>query len=202
MPIDIDATLNCMLLPKSKVFITQKEVFKMKKRVFILGLILILAIVLIGCADNKTTTPQETAPQENAAQGSEIQSATVIFFTKPMNFLAQNGAIEDQTNIVFRRNRAACVDEIDRIAGIRQGIDSWSADTAGREELYVDGGFSLSDAERLYWFSYADNTVFYTVQSMDSETGKVNVEFYFAALSETDMEYIKSLKDSTDGYKY
>ena len=37
---------------------------------------------------------------------------------------------------------------------------------------------------------------------MDPETEKVNVEFYMATLSEADMEYIRSLKDSKDGFKY
>ena len=174
----------------------------MKKRIILVGLLLVLAIVLAGCADKKPAAPQETAPQENAGQGSEIQSATVIFFTEPVNLLAQEEADINRTSIVFDRKRAVCVDEIDRIASILHGIDSWSADTAEREELYVDGDFGLSDAERFYWFSYTDNTIFYQIISMDPETEKVNVEFYFAALSETDMEYIRSLKDSKDGFKY
>ena len=174
----------------------------MKKRIIVCGLILLLAAVLVGCAGKKPTTPQETAPQENDTQGSEIQSATVVFFSEPLNYLEQNGTIADQTYIVFRRTRAGCVEVIDRLASILHGIDSWSAGTSEREALYVDGEISLSDAERIYWFSYTDNTVFYTVLFMDPETEKVNAEFYFAALSETDMEYIKSLKDSMDGYKY
>ena len=174
----------------------------MKKRVFILGLVLILAIVLVGCSDKKPTTPQETAPQENETQGSEVQSATVIIFKEPVNFLAQEGVDINQTNIVFDRKRAVCVDEIDKIAGIIRGIESWSADTGEREELYVDGGFGLSDAEKFYYFSNNSNTIFYEVLSMDPETEKVNVDFYFATLSATDIEYIRSLKDSSDGYRY
>ena len=191
-----------MLEPKSEVFDMQKEVFNMKKRIILIGLLLVLAIVLAGCADKKPAAPQETAPQETAEQGLEIQSATVIFFTEPVNILAQEEADINQTHIVFDRKRAVCVDEIDRIASILHGIDSWSADTAEREELYVDGDFGLSDAERFYWFSYTDNTIFYQIISMDPETEKVNVEFYMATLSEADMEYIRSLKDSKDGFKY
>ena len=104
-------------------------------------------------------------------------------------------------SLVFNRNRAACIDEIERLASMIKSIDKWSAGTTGRDELYVDGGFGLSD-ERLYYFSYTDNTIFYQIISMDPETEKVNVEFYFAALSATDMEYIRSLKDSKDGFKY
>ena len=174
----------------------------MKKRLIFAGFLLILAIGLAGCADKKPAAPQETAPQENAEQGSEIQSATVIFFKEPVNFLAQEGVDIDQTNIVFNRNRAACIDEIERLASMIKSIDKWSAGTAGRDELYVDGGFGLSDDERLYYFSYTDNTIFYEIISMDPETEKVNVEFYFAALSATDMEYIRSLKDSKDGFKH
>ena len=200
--LDIDATSNCMLEPKSEVFDMQKEVFNMKKRIILVGLLLVLAIVLAGCADKVPAAPQETEPQENDTQESEIQLATVVYFTEPLDFLAQNGTIADQAYVVFKRTRAGCVDVIDRLAGILQGIDSWSADTAEREELYVDGEFSLSDSERLYWFSYTDNTIFYQIISMDPETEQVNVERYMATLSEADMEYIRSLKDSKDGYTY
>ena len=174
----------------------------MKKRVFILGLILILAIALVGCADKKSTTPQETVPPGDATQGSEIQTVTVVFFKEPVDFLAQEGVDINQINIVFDRKRAACVDEIDRIASILHGIDRWSTDTTDREELYVDGCFGVSDTEKIYYFSNNSNTIFYQVLSMDPETEKVSVEYYFTTLSATDIEYIRSLKDSTDGYKY
>lgn len=174
----------------------------MKKRVFILVLILILGMALIGCADKKPAAPQETAPQGTVQQGTETRTATVIFFAEPVNFLAQEGAEINRTNIVFDRKRAACIDEIDRINSILQNVDTWSADTAAREELYVDGGFCTSDDDQLYYFSPNSNTVFYEVLSMDHETEKVNVEFYFAELSAADMEYLRSLKDSTDGYRY
>ena len=174
----------------------------MKKRVFILTLILLLGITLVGCAARTPAAPQETALQGTVPQDSETRSATVVFFAEPVNFLAQEGAEINRTSIVFDRKRAACIDEIDRITAILQSAVTWNKDTAAREELYADGGFATSDEEKLYYFSDNSNTIFYEVLSMDPETEKVSVEFYFAELSAADMEYIRSLKDSTDGLRY
>ncbi|MBR5701376.1 MAG: hypothetical protein IKX47_02830, partial [Oscillospiraceae bacterium] len=149
------------------------------------------------------SAPQGTAAQESAVQEPETQAATVSFFREPRDILnQQEGTVIEQTSIVFQRKRAACADEIDRIKGILQSIDNWTVDTAARDELIADGYFGVSDTERLYYFSYEGNAVFYLLLSMDQETGKVTAERYTAAIPEADMEYIRSLKDSTDGIKY
>ena len=51
----------------------------MKKRVFSLCWILILVIVMVGCADKKPTTPQETKPQETVSAGENM------YFVMPQN---------------------------------------------------------------------------------------------------------------------
>ena len=149
------------------------------------------------------SAPQGTAPQESAVQEAETQAAKVSFFPEPRDLMhQQEGTVIEQTSIVFQRKRAACADEIDRIKSILQSIDSWTIDTAVREELFADGYFGVSDEERLYFFSYDGNAVFYDVLSMDQETGKVSAERHIASIPETDMEYLRSLKDSKDGIKY
>ena len=170
----------------------------MKKRIFILGLILILAIVLVGCADKKPASPQETSPQENNIQESEVQSVTLCVFKEPV--ILQQTEFEIEKHIFFTRKHSASIDEIDRIKSIVNSVSNWSTDAAGTEGLLVDGYFGLSDEEYPFYYSYSSNFLFYETFSMDKDTGKIiEVVRHYAAISETDMEYIKSLKDSKDG---
>ncbi|MBO4419279.1 MAG: hypothetical protein J5789_05605 [Oscillospiraceae bacterium] len=171
----------------------------MKKRVLVLGLILILAIVLVGCADKKPASPQETAPQENDSQVSEVQSVTLCVFKEPV--IIQQTEFKIEKNIFFNREHSASIDEIDRINSIVKNVSNWSADAVGTEDLLVDGYFGLSDEEYPFYYSYNNNILFYETFSLDNDAGKVvEVVRHYATISETDMEYIKSLRDSKDGF--
>ena len=71
----------------------------MRKRIFILGLILILAFILVGCSDKKPASPQETSPQENNVQESEVQSVTFCVFKEPV--IIQQTEFEIEKHIFF-----------------------------------------------------------------------------------------------------
>ncbi len=137
---------------------------------------------------------ESAAPQENA----ETQSAILCIFKESVIF--GKSEIEPAKHVFFNRKHSAGIDEIDRLKSIVSGIGSWSTD-AGNGDITVDGYFALSDEEYPFYFSCSSGVIFYETFSMDAETGKIaDVVRHSAAISEADMAYIQSLKDSKDGF--
>lgn len=137
---------------------------------------------------------KSAAPQENA----ETQSATLCIFKEPVIF--GKSEIEPAKHVFFNRKHSAGIDEIDRLKSIVNSVGSWSTD-AGDGDITVDGYFALSDEEYPFYYSCSSSVIFYETFSMDAETGKAaDVVRHSAAVSEADMAYIQSLKDSKDGF--
>ena len=176
----------------------------MKKGMFVLGLLLLLTLVPAGCAGGKPVAAPETAPPAAAENAPETWSVTVQFYAEPVNVLSksEDGSVRKVSHIIFKRNHAAGAEVIERLKGLVQNAEAWSADTPEREELYVDGGFGLSDDERNYSFCCKDKILYYPVFVMDPETQTLRAERYVTTVSEDDIAFILSLKDSKDGYKY
>ena len=130
----------------------------------------------------------------------EVQGATVCFYREPTNITE---ATPDKARTVWltRKHRVG-IPEIEELKRIIDGVDVWTFGLVRDEDLSADGYLGLwgEEYDHTIYFSYSGNYLFYTVRSMDPETETLKAERYFAVISQEDMDFIRSIQDTKNGF--
>lgn len=177
-----------MLGPKSEVIDTQKEVINMKKRI-IAGLLLILAIVLVGCA-RKTEAVQTPGESDQADQTAPTILVTWAGFTTDNSIWkgslnTDRKLINDQSLPIYRFDAKS---ELDRFMSEHSGVFSFDS---GFEEVpsFEEAAVKYSDsffAEHSILVVYVpsgNDTLRYSVKDIQYEDAKllVNMQTDYSA---------------------